>query len=199
MNTLSEGYVRTVDRLEAGEGKEALDAYRTKYLVTVKNIYSEASTSQPAKFDKVADWTEWTRGLYVQSVQADKAIGTTPAKGSDEWTKALGKLDSIRGHFASLHKEAGAQNTADVIFALRQECRKEAPDTAQLKKLQDSLDKAPASKKAGAQAKEYAAARAEWDKAVKPLLEKGAIPKESLESLRAAADKFYKAFGVQLE
>lgn len=199
MDTLSEGYVQAVDRLDAGAGKEALDAYRAKYLVTVKTIYSETATNQPGKFEKMADWSEWARGLYIQSVQTDKALGATPVKASADWTKARGKLESLRAHFASLHKETDMQTSGDYIFALREECRKEQPDVAVLKKIQAALDKAPVSKAAKAKPDTYATARAEWNKAVTPLLEKGAIPKESLVSLRAAADKFYLAFGVQLE
>lgn len=199
MDTLSAGYVQAVDRLDAGAGKEALDAYRAEYLVTVKNIYSEAATNQPGKFEKMADWSEWTRGLYVQSVQTDKALGATPVKASADWTMARGKLESLRAHFATLHKETDTQTSGDYIFALRQECQKDQPDVAILKKLQGDLDKAQMSKKAKSEAADYKVARAEWDKAVTPLLEKEAIPKESLEPLRAAAEKFYQAFGVQLE
>lgn len=198
---LSEGYVQAVTHLEAGACQEALDAYRTKYLATVKVIYSEASTSQPAKFDCIGDWGEWTRGLYVQSVQTEKALSAKPAKGSEEWTKTLAGLDAIRAHFAMLHKESDTETTGDHIFALRQECRKSAPDVGALKKTQAALDKAPASLAAADKPKEYAAAKAAWDKSLEPVLAKAPAEakKESIETLRAAAEKLYRAFGMQLE
>lgn len=199
MGTLSEGYVQAVDSLEAGAGREALDVFRAKYLAMVKAIYSEAPSSQPVRFECMTDWEEWARGFYIKSVQADKAMAATPAKGSDAWRQAREKLGAIRAHFASLHEKSDTSMSGDVIFALRQECAKDQPDATVLKQLQGALDKAPASKKARAEAGQYKEARAEWDKTLKPLLDKGAIAKESVEPLRAAAEKFYQAFGVQLE
>ena len=199
VDTLSEGYGQTVDRLEAGAPKEALDAYRGKFLVTVKDLYSEASTTQPGRFGKIEDWSAWARGLYVESVKTDKALAALPEKGSADAGASLAKLDSLRAQFAKLHEQTGTQTSCDFIYALRAECKKDQPSADALKKIQASLAKAPVSKKAAAKASEYAVAKAEWDKAVAPLLDKGAIPADSVAALRQAAEKFYKAFGVQLE
>ena len=199
VDTLSDGFAATVDLLEAGVPKEALDAYRGKFLVTVKDLYSEASTTQPGRFEKIEDWSAWARGLYVESVKTDKALAALPEKGSADASASLAKLDSLRAQFVKLHQETGTQSSCDFIYALRMECKKDQPSAEALKKIQASLDKAPAAKKAAAKAAAYAAAKAEWDKAVTPLLAKGAIPADAVAGLREAAEKFYKAFGVQLE
>ena len=199
VDALSEGYAKTVERLEAGEPNEALGVYRSKFLVTVKNFYSEASATPPAKFARVAAWSDWMRGLYVQSVQTDRALAALPAKGSAEAAAGLTKLDALRGHFAKLHAEAQRQTVSDFVYALREECRKAAPDVAALRKTQEALGKAALSKQAAAKPGEYKAAKAEWDRAAAPVLEKESVPADSLEALREAAEKFYRAFGVHLE
>jgi hypothetical protein len=199
MDALSEGYAQTTEALKKGDAQAALDAYRTKFVVTYKELYSEAAETYPLRFEKMDTWCIWTKDVYVKTVQLEQALTALPAKDSAEAKTALDNLEALRAAFYTLHEKSQTLSTCDYVYALRTECRKDAPDVAALKKIQEDLSKATPARKAKKQSDEYEKARAAWNTVATPVLEKGEVSKESLKSLRKAGETFYEAFGMQLE
>lgn len=188
---LNTSYASTVNLLDQGKVKEAAAEFHANFAQAVKKLYSEAPSTYPERFSKIDDWCSWIKNLYVTSAKADKAL----AAGNGAEAKKL--LGSMRDSFYKLHQETQTQKAPDVAYAIYLESLKDAPDAAAIKALDAKL--AEAKPAASAKSGECANARAEYDKAVAPLLSDGKLDASELPALRSAAKALYKSCGMQFE
>lgn len=193
VSTLSDSYEKTQAHLEANRVKEARDEFRTRFVPTVKKIYTEAPQTYPTRFAKINDWCAWVRTLYATSLTAERALA-----GNDS-AKAAGLLAALRDHFYNLHRETETLRVNDWIYAFVTAANTGTPAVGELKKMRDSVDKAELSVKAKANGDAFGKAMAEWQATVDAALKDGSLEASELQSIRTASEAFYRAFGVQFE
>ncbi|HEX2971660.1 MAG TPA: hypothetical protein VHP11_04975 [Tepidisphaeraceae bacterium] len=193
VSTLSASNEKTLALLDANQAKAARDEFRTRFVPTVKKIYTEAPQTYPTRFAKINDWCSWVKNLYTVSLKADRALA------ANNTTEATQLLAALREHFYSLHRETETLKANDWIYAFVTASAKEKPTVDELKALRDAVEKAPLSTKAQANADAFNKAKADWLAQVDPVLKGGSLDASKLQSLRTASDTFYRAFGVQFE
>ena len=166
-----------------------------------KKIAEKMAGVYPKRFSKIEDWCSWASDLKAQTEEAEKLLLQIPKKDSKEWKDAVTQVEKVRGEFCDLHEKSQTQTTADFIYALRAEVRKEKPSIEKLREIRAKQETAVGSKKAKANAEEYVKALAAWDRMGQPILKwKGdTIPSGPLSRLRQATDAFYAKFGAELE
>jgi soluble cytochrome b562 len=193
MGALSDSFAKTTELLDAGKVKEAQAEFSSTFVPTVKKAYSEAAAVAPTRYTGLQTWPDWTKQMYVVSINANNAL----VRG--QGAQATKLLAELRQHFYLLHQQTDTCKTNDFIFAFRMELQKDAPAVEELKKLCEAVEKAPASAKVKSQAQVFAAARAQWSARVKKVLADGVIDGAELQDLRQGTESLYRAFGVQLE
>jgi len=193
MVSLSASYEKTVELLDANKTQEARDEFRTRFVPTVKKLYTEAPKTYPTRFSKINDWCSWAKGLYTMSLSADKVLAGDDAAASKKM------LVGLRAHFYGLHRETQTLGVNDWIYAfsLAVAEAKSAPEV--LRGLRDKVEKAQLSVKAKGDAGAFNTAKAQWLGTVDPALKDGVIDATELRALRTATEKFYRAFGMQFE
>ncbi|MGE5611414.1 MAG: hypothetical protein ACM359_19350 [Bacillota bacterium] len=193
MSTLSDSYEKTQAHLDANRAKEAREEFRTRFVPTVKKIYTEAPQTYPTRFAKINDWCAWVRTLYATSLKAERALA------SNNIAEAKELLAALREHFYSLHRETETLKVNDWIYAFVTAAAKEKPTVGELKKLRDAMDKADLSAKALADDNGFSKAQADWQAKVDAALKDGSLDSSELQLIRASSETFYRAFGVQFE
>jgi len=195
MKVLSGCYVVITDRMDEKKIGEAAQEYKIGFSPTIKKMYTELSSTAPARFVKInsEDWGDWIRQFYIKTSKTGTALTESNA---DEANKGLAGL---REWVYTLHEKAGLKKSNDVIFAFNKMAASEKPADAELVKLAAELDKAGPSLDAKAKADAFAKAKAEWKTVADPILKDGKVAPAELAPLRKASEKFYKAFGVQFE
>ena len=193
MVSLSGSYEKTSDFLEAGKGSEAREEFRVQFVPVVKKLYTEAPKTYPTRFAKFNDWCTWVRKLYVMSMTAEKTLAGGDLAASK---KALAEL---RAHFYGLHRETETLKVNDWIYAFIVAANQDSPDTTELRKLCESVEKAQLSTRAKANAEAFNKAKTRWLAQVRGVLQDGAIAPAEVGTLRSASASFYRAFGMQFE
>ncbi|MBN1868345.1 hypothetical protein JW916_13750 [Candidatus Sumerlaeota bacterium] len=198
MKTLSDATTETLMLLDDGKTAEAFKVFRTRYVMTIKEFYTEAASVYPVRFSKIQqwqdrDWCSWTRRLYLLAGSADRALRA----GDAEMGRNL--LGDLRAHFDTLHTVTGVMKSNDWIYEFMTETTAEAPSVDTLKNLKGELEKAEPSAQAKAEPEKYREAVAAWTAAVDPVLADGKIEAGEMEGLRSAAKVLYRAYGVQYE
>ena len=195
MVDLGRSVPKTLSLLDEGKADEALAEYRTGCLAAVKKLYSEAAKVYPPRFSKAEAWCVWTKALYVQSRQVDKALA---AKDPNQVRTLMARM---RTHFYELHLETETLNANDWIYAFRQEVLKDAPSMEELNRIVTQFGRAQASllTREKDEQEPYARARDLWLKAVEPRLKAETLAVPDLETLRKATETFYRVYGVQFE
>ncbi len=202
---LSRSHEKTLRLLEDEKAAEAHSEFRERFLVTVREIYSEAACASPARFSKSKNWNAWLRHLYALSVKAEKAVrvGALPDARHREGTaardKAISALKKLRAHFYKLGVESETLKSNDYLHAFHQETMEDKPDARKLEVLHAGLDKAVPSLKAKDSPEAYRKAREDWAERIAPILADDTVSPSEIASLRSATHAFYRAYGMQIE
>ena len=203
--SLSQSHEKTLRFLEAGKKSDAHSEFRERFLVTVKEIYSEAAVVSPERFSKSKSWNAWLRHLYALSVAAEKALRGNP-RASDilpESTAsrngAISRLEKLRDHFHQLRFEAQSRKANDYVYALHMETMKKDPAAPELQELLAALEKAAPSLKVKDNREIYEKAKSDWAERINPILTDDRVAPSEIEALRSATRVFYLAYGVQIE
>jgi hypothetical protein len=201
--TLSKSHEKGLQLIEAGQRAEAHAEFRDHFLVTVREIYSEAVVVCPERFSKSKDWTPWLRRLYALSVAAERTLrGGATSSGSPQTVAPLEArlaLEAIRDHFHRLHVETDTRKSNDYLHAFYQQSLKDRPDVPTLQSLRASLDAAAPSLKAKQDPNAYQAAKAEWLNKIGPILADKMVSASEVDLLRSATRAFHHAYGMQIE
>lgn len=192
MKTMSTSYAKTQDLLTAKKQKEAIAEYSTNFLPTVRALYGKANATYPVRFAGVVEWCGWVRNLYALSAKAGKSLPEIPEEANKQ-------LEALRQHFHNMHIEAKVLKSNDFIYAVRMELAKKKRSDIRIKALIAALDKAAPSMAVQAKAKDYAKAKAAYTIVADPILVDKVISPEELVAMKAATEKFYKAFGREFE
>lgn len=201
---LSKSHEKTARLLETGKAVEAHAEYRERFLVTVKEVYSEAAVVSPQRFSESKNWQAWLRHLYALSVAADKALGAgaqpseTRTEDAAPHDAAVEALEKLRGHFYRLRLETDTRESHDFIYAIHIETLKDKPEAKTLDRLRAALEKAEPGQWANADPKAYRKAWSDWRNKVAPILNDGSVAPGEIESLRAATLVFHHAFGARI-
>ena len=194
---LSESYETTRRLLGENKIAEARSEFRGHFLVTVREVYSEAAVVSPERFSKSTTWNAWVRLLYGLSSATDRVLrGSDPASGTEEAAAMLGKL---REHFYQLRLTTETRKSNDYIHAFQKEAMKENPSASELKSLRDAVIEADPSRKAKADAEAYGKAMDDWARRVDSLLADGNVAASERAPLREATRLFYSGYGMQIE
>jgi hypothetical protein len=193
VSILNTSYPKTLELLSAGKAKEAYEEFHANFLQAVKKIYSEASTTYPARFSKIDDWCGWVKGLYVDSARADKALAVGQCEDASK------SLAALREDFFKLHMKTGMLQVNDIAYAIRIEAVKDQPSADEIRNLSAKLADAKPSSKTRTTPAEFAGARGRFLQAVNSLVSGNKIESAEIKPLRDAADQLYKAFGIEFE
>lgn len=202
---LSESHDKTLRLLEDEKAAEAHVEFQERFLVTVREIYSEAACASPERFSKSKNWNAWLRHLYALSVTAEKAVrvgalpDANPRKETVVRDEAISSLQKIRAHFYRLGVESETLKSNDYLHAFHQETMQDNPDASTLKVLRAELDKAVSSLKAKDNPEAYRKAKEGWSERIAPILADDAVAPSEIAHLRSATHVFYRAYGLQIE
>ena len=130
---LTESYVQSLDLLDQGKTEEAVYTYRAKFLLTVKQLFSEAVDVYPLRFEKAICWTAWTKKLYQLSHKIENALK------AGETDDARELLLELRRHFYDLHHQCDSVKNNDALFAVMELMNREDVTVKQLAKAIDVL------------------------------------------------------------
>lgn len=202
---LSQSHEKTWRLLETGKRGEAHSEFRERFLVTVREIYSEAAVVSPERFSKSKSWNAWLRHLYALSVTTEKSLrgnpgasdispGTTASRNT-----AMSRLEKLRDHFYRLRLETETRKANDYIYAFHVETMKEDPEASELRALLAALEKAPPSLKMKDDPGMYQKAKDDWAKRINPIIADEIVAPSEIERLRSATRSFYRVYGVQIE
>ena len=190
---LSDAYRSATEALKTSPTDETTERFRSRFVYTVKKLYSETSHTYPPRFAKVSDWCAWSKGLYTLTRTTEDAMR------GGRWDEAGEKLAGIREHVHRLHVETGALRTNDFLYSFWKEARKESPDASALSRALGKLVGAPLSMGAKRDESAFRKALREWQAAVSPLIEDGALSRTEVVRLRDATEPFYMAYGTEFE
>ena len=193
MAALSDAYRSAADGLKASPTTETTKRFRTRFVYTVKKLYSETSHTYPARFAKASDWCAWSKGLYTLTRTTEDAMQ------GGRWDEAGEKLAAVREHVHRLHVETGVLRTNDFIHSFWMEIRRDSPDASALSRALEGLMKAPLSTSARREESTFRKALREWQAAVIPAMEDGAVSKEEIARLRGATEPLYTVYGTDFE
>ena len=202
---LSKSHEKTLCLLEDEKLAEAHSEFREHFLVTVREIYSEAACASPGRFSKSKHWDAWLRHLYALSARTEKMVrvgalpSTRPKEGTDARDEAIFALKKLRAHFYKLRVESETRKSNDYLHAFHQETMKDKPNAIMLKVLRAGLDKAVSSLKAQDSPEAYRKAKDDWATRIAPILADDTVAPLEIAPLRSATHVFYRAYGMQIE
>ena len=202
---LSQSHEKTLRLLEAGNKGDAHSEFREHFLVTVREVYSEAAVVSPERFSKSKNWNAWLRHLYALSVSAEKTLrarvlpSEKPSESTASRDEAISTLEKLRAHFCQLRFETDTEKSNDYLYAFHQETMKEHPEASQLKALFAALEKAVPSLKMKDNPEMYQKARDDCAKRIAPIVVDDIVAPSEIEPLRSATRLFYRAYGMQIE
>ena len=202
---LSQSHDKTLRLLEAGKEAEAHSEFRERFLVTVKEIYSEAAVVSPERFSKSKNWSAWLRHLYALSVAAEKALraslhpSNTLPESAAPGDEAISPLEKLRDHFYQLRFDTETRKSNDYLYAFHKETMKEHPAASELKALLAAFEKAAPSLKTKDNPEGYQKAKGDWTKRIDPILADDRVAPSEIEPLRSATRFLYRAYGMQIE
>ena len=202
---LSKSHEKTLRLTEDGKKAEAHSEFRGRFLVSVKEIYSEAAVVSPERFSESKSWNPWLRHLYALSVTAERSLraGLRPSDNPHGSTAssngAISTLEKLRDHFYRLRLETGTRKANDYLHAFDKEAMKERPEASDLKALLAALESAGPSLRIADSREMYQKAKDDWAERVNAILADEKVTPSEIEPLRSATGVFYREYGVQIE
>jgi hypothetical protein len=190
---LTESYAQSLELLDEGKTEEAVYTYRSRFLLTVKQLFSEAADVYPLRFENTICWTDWTKKLYQLSHKAEGALK------AGEIDEARDLLLELRRHFYDLHNQCDLIKNNDALFAVMEMLNREDVTAKQITEAVDVLLAAEPCRKAKAENEAYGQTLNQWLAEVKPILEKDNLSENDRARFRDITQPFYKLYALQFE